>query len=232
MAINHGYIGRAPSDSSVTIARQSNTASGVTTTFTFSAGYDVGYLDVYINGARLINVTDYAATDGSTITLSAPAQDLDVVEFVAYKAFNVTNNVISASGDFSVGADLSITGNLSVGGDSTFTGGIDVDGHTELDDVNVSGIVTATSFVGDGSQLTGVSGFATALSNDSTSLLNRIFKTPKQLDLTAGTFLRVVSDTPSGDIAFMREGVIHVAVGATFQVGAATTLITNVLGVF
>ena len=226
MAINHGYIGRAPSDSSVTIARQSNTASGVTTTFTFSAGYDVGYLDVYINGARLINVTDYAATDGSTITLSAPAQDLDVVEFVAYKAFNVTNNVISASGDFSVG------GNLSVGGDSTFTGGIDVDGHTELDDVNVSGIVTATSFVGDGSQLTGVSGFATALSNDSTSLLNRIFKTPKQLDLTAGTFLRVVSDTPSGDIAFMREGVIHVAVGATFQVGAATTLITNVLGVF
>ena len=69
--INHGYIGRAPSDSSVTITRQSNTASGVTTTFTFSAGYDVGYLDVYINGARLINVTDYAATDGSTITLSA-----------------------------------------------------------------------------------------------------------------------------------------------------------------
>ena len=62
-----------------------------------------------------------------------------------------------------------------------------------------------TSFVGDGSQLTGVSGF-TLLSNDSTSLLNRIFKTPKQLDLTAGTFLRVVSDTPSGDIAFDERG--------------------------
>ena len=73
-----------------------------------------------------------------------PAQNLDVVEFVVIKKlFNVTNNVVSASGDFSVGADLSITGNLSVGGDSTFTGGIDVDGHTELDDVNVSGIVTA-----------------------------------------------------------------------------------------
>ena len=160
MADRSGYIGRAPGDSSVTIARQSNTASGVTTTFTFNAGYDVGYLDVYINGARLINVTDYAATDGSTITLSAPAQNLDVVEFVAYKAFNVAS-VSSSTGNFSVGNDLSITGNLSVGGDSTFTGDIDVDGNTELDDVNVSGVVTATSFFGDGSNLTGIVAGAT-----------------------------------------------------------------------
>ena len=33
---------------------------------------------------------------------------------------------------------------LSVDGDSTFTGGIDVDGHTELDNVNVSGVVTTS----------------------------------------------------------------------------------------
>jgi len=39
---------------------------------------------------------------------------------------------------------------FSVAGDSTFTGGIDVDGHTELDDVNISGVVTATSFVKSG----------------------------------------------------------------------------------
>ena len=231
MADRSGYIGRAPGDSSVTIARQTNTATGVTTTFTFSAGYDVGYLDVYINGVRLVNITDYAATDTSTVTLTTPAQASDVVELVAYKAFNV-GNVSSATGNFSVGGDLSVTGNLSVGGDSTFTGDIDVDGHTELDDVNVSGVVTATSFVGDGSQLTGVSGFATALSSDSSSLLNRIFKTPRTLDIGAGTSIKVESDSSSGDTAFMREGVVHVAVGATFHVGSGTTLITNVLGVF
>lgn len=231
MADRSGYIGRAPGDSSVAIARQTNTATGVTTTFTFSAGYDVGYLDVYINGVRLVNITDYAATDTSTVTLTTPAQASDVVELVAYKAFNV-GNVSSSTGDFSVGGDLSVTGNLSVGGDSTFTGDIDVDGHTELDDVNVSGVVTATSFVGDGSQLTGVSGFATALSSDSSSLLNRIFKTPRTLDIGAGTSIKVESDSSSGDTAFMREGVVHVAVGATFHVGSGTTLITNVLGVF
>ena len=47
--------------------------------------------------------------------------------------------------------------------------------------VTVSGgIVTATQFVGDGSELTGVSGFATALSSDTTSVLNN-FKTPERI---------------------------------------------------
>ena len=36
------------------------------------------------------------------------------------------------------------------------TGTLDVDGHTELDNVNVSGVLTATSFSGDGSNLTGI----------------------------------------------------------------------------
>ena len=38
-----------------------------------------------------------------------------------------------------------------------------------------SGIVTAQKFVGDGSELNGVSGLGTALSNDSTSLLNTLY---------------------------------------------------------
>ena len=41
--------------------------------------------------------------------------------------------------------------------------------------LKLSGIVTATKFVGDGSQLAGVSGLGTALSNDSTSPLNTLY---------------------------------------------------------
>ena len=100
---------------------------------------------------------------------------------------------------------------------------------TKLD---VDGTVTATSFVGDGANLTGVSGFATALSTDSTSPLNVFFKTPKQVNIGAGTSLTVESDATSGNVAFVREGIIHVATGATFHVKSSTTLVTNVLGVF
>ena len=38
-----------------------------------------------------------------------------------------------------------------------------------------SGIITAQKFVGDGSQLNGISGVGTALSNDSTSPLNTLY---------------------------------------------------------
>tara|TARA_A100001388_G_scaffold217516_1_gene168024 strand:- start:6 stop:410 length:405 start_codon:yes stop_codon:yes gene_type:complete len=42
-----------------------------------------------------------------------------------------------------------------VSGISTFQD-IDVDGHTNLDNVSISGVVTATQFNGDGSQLSGL----------------------------------------------------------------------------
>ena len=46
---------------------------------------------------------------------------------------------------------------------------------TRQGNATFSGIVTATKFVGDGSELNGVSGLGTALSNDSTSSLNTLY---------------------------------------------------------
>ena len=115
MADRSGYIGRAPGDSSVVVARQTFSPTGIQTDFTFASGYVVGYLDLYLNGARLIEGQDFTATDGSVVGLTTYAQNGDVLELVAYKAFNATN-VQSAGGDFSVGANLSVTGTLTVGG--------------------------------------------------------------------------------------------------------------------
>ena len=92
MADRSGYIGRAPGDSSVVVSRQIFNTTGVTTDFTFSSGYTVGYLDLYLNGSCLIEGPDYSASDGTTISLISPAQDGDVIEGVAYKAFNLTTD--------------------------------------------------------------------------------------------------------------------------------------------
>ena len=130
---------------------------------------------------------------------------------------------------------------LDVGGvvDATaFTGdgaGLTGVANTDIinsEQINVSGVVTASSFVGDGSQITGVSGFATALSADTTSILNSVFKTPRELTVGTGVSVTIESDAASGNIAFMREGSIHVGSGSTFHVGSGTTLLTNILSVF
>jgi len=109
---------------------------------------------------------------------------------------------------------------------------VGVNSTTPVEKLNVVGVVSATSFFGSGANLTGVSGFATALSSDATSPLNVFFKTPEQVNIGAGTSISVESDDASGNAAFVREGIIYVGVGATFHVGSGTTLHTNVLGVF
>ena len=109
--------------------------------------------------------------------------------------------------------------------------GINSTAPTEALDV-VGNIKATGTISGDGSLLTGVSGFANALSSDQSSPLSVFFKTPKQVNIGAGTSVSVESDAASGNVAFIRESIVHVAVGATFHVKTSTTLATNVLGVF
>jgi len=138
MSAKYGYIGNNPSDTSVVVAKQVFAPTGVQTTFTFVSGYSIGYLDVYINGARQVEGQDYNATDTSTVGLSSAAQGGDIIELVAYKAFNVAT-VDTIPGDLRVQGKLTVVG-LTTGSNAFY-----------------SGIVTATSFVGDGSGLTGIS---------------------------------------------------------------------------
>ena len=55
----------------------------------------------------------------------------------------------SVSADNLVGSALSISGFSTFTGAAEFKSSIDVDGHTELDNVNVSGAITATTFTGN-----------------------------------------------------------------------------------
>ena len=95
---------------------------------------------------------------------------------------------------------------------------------------NISGIITASKFKGDGSELTGVSGFSTALSNDTSSLLNQIFKTNREASISETILIQ--SDAASGNMAFTRLNRIDVVGSGVLHIGAGTTFKMNVLDLF
>ena len=53
--------------------------------------YDPNFLDVYLNGIRLVNSTDYTATNGSSIVLSSGASVGDILNIVSFGTFNIAS---------------------------------------------------------------------------------------------------------------------------------------------
>ena len=109
--------------------------------------------------------------------------------------------------------DAIIPGDVGIGGTLTYEDVTNVDSIgviTARDGIRCTGIVTATAFHGDGANLTGVSGFSTALGNTQGTLENLCFKTPEAFTIGAGTSIRIESDNTSGNTAFTRLGKINV----------------------
>ena len=81
------------------------TATGSQTTFSGvddsgnTLGYDSGYLDVYLNGVKLVNGTDFTATNGTSIVLASAAVATDILEVIAYGTFQLANFNIDAAND-------------------------------------------------------------------------------------------------------------------------------------
>ena len=94
--------------------------------------------------------------------------------------------------------------------------------------LNLSGIVTATKFVGDGSELSGVSGLGTALSNVSTNPLNKLYYVNSILSIDSS----VIGDPPSTALAVYTnyaEIRIEESVDLTIESG---DLVPDVLDLF
>ena len=80
-----GYIGNIPTPQA-TQTRDVFTATASQTSFATS-GYTPGFLDVFLNGVKLVNGTDFTASNGSDVVLSSGAAVNDIVEIVAYTTF-------------------------------------------------------------------------------------------------------------------------------------------------
>ena len=138
------------------------------TEFTVTGGYRINELAVYRNGVRLAQGRDFTASDGTTVTLTNGATLNDVIEFVVFDSFNVAGTIVSAASSQTLSGDLNVTGKLYGGtvdtdslniGVGTFVSAVHVGTAITIDaagNTNTTGIVTAASFSGDGSALTGL----------------------------------------------------------------------------
>jgi hypothetical protein len=95
----YGASGWQNAGSSVngTSDRYNYTATASQTTFTGvdnngnTLAYDAGFIDVYLNGVKLLNGTDVTVSSGTSVVLATGATLNDVVDIVAYGTFTVAS---------------------------------------------------------------------------------------------------------------------------------------------
>ena len=96
----------------------------------------------------------------------------------------------------------------------------------------VAGVITATTFKGDGSELEGIVGFATAVSEDTTHFASDFYTATHSRQVPANTQYTVQGNANAGNVVFTKLGQIHVAAGATFHVANGTTFSMDSLNIF
>ena len=99
-----------------TSARFTFTISGTPTTvsgndnYGNTLAYDAGFVDVYLNGVRMVNATDVTVTSGTSIVFANALSNGDTVDIIAFGTFQVANIAASAITSGTLGAARGGTG--------------------------------------------------------------------------------------------------------------------------
>jgi hypothetical protein len=95
----YGGSGFTAAGSSVngTSSRQTYTATSGQTTFNIT--YDAGFVDVYLNGVKLLAGTDFTATSGTAVVLASGATAGDILDLVAYGTFSLSTHYTKTESD-------------------------------------------------------------------------------------------------------------------------------------
>lgn len=144
-------------------------------TTTFPATYDAGYVDVYLNGVKLVVGTDVTATSGTNVVLASAAATGDNIGIVGYGTFQLANFSVGEANDVDLTGNannailafdttdsrfeptltptltsLTTTGNVSVGGN------LDVTGSFDMSDANITNIgsIALDTITDDGGTIT------------------------------------------------------------------------------
>jgi hypothetical protein len=107
-----GYIGSKASVVSSGAERKKTFEITTSTTSLTGLSYTVDQVHVFHNGVRLVDGTDYTATNGTSITLTSAAESGDEVVVVSYATFQ-TSDTVSASTGGTFAGDVTVTGNFT-----------------------------------------------------------------------------------------------------------------------
>ena len=110
------------------------------TAFTPTGGYIINQIAVYRNGVRLVDGRDFTARDGSLVTLASGCTADDVVEFQIFDDFKVADAINQNDSEQTIDGNLNIVGILSA---TTLTGAGD----------NITGLSTGVSINAAGGAL-------------------------------------------------------------------------------
>jgi len=116
-----GYIGSNIGTIANAAERKQTYSITTATTSLTGLAYTPTKVHVFHNGVRLVDGTDYTATNGTSITLTNAAQNGDEVVVISYPSFQTSDTVSAANGG-------TFAGNVTFSGTTT---GLDVNG-TEL----------------------------------------------------------------------------------------------------
>ena len=205
----------------VITARKGIVSSGVVTATAFHGdGSALTGIDATALKDPAGNVKIQAQASGAMHTGFSTMQNLRVTGVATFGSGSTTidNNIINVGTALTLGHTQGVqfhTQNLhSVG--------------FEVNQINASGIITASKFVGDGSDLLNLpAGLGTALSSTQTNPLNKIYYTNTVLGIDNTTTIDVPA---SASAAYTQYAEINVADGADLIISDGDDLIPDVLG--
>ena len=191
------------------------TATAGQTSFPFT--YNVGFLDVFVNGVKLQH-SEFGATNGTSVTLTHGAFLGDQVEFISYNTTATGGGGGGGGGGISnVVEDTSpeLGGNLNLNNKNI----------TGTGNISITGDVTATNFSGNGSSLTNLN--ATNLTSG--TIPNGRF--PASLPAVSGANLTGINVFKTIAVSGQSDVVADsISDTVTFVAGSNMTLTTNAAG--
>ena len=130
-----GYIGSSVGNVANAAERKQTYSITTATTSLTGLAYTPTKVHVFHNGVRLVDSTDYTATNGTSITLTNAAQNGDEVVVISYPSFQTSDTVSAANGG-------TFAGNVIFSGTTT---GLDVNGTDLILDADGDSKIVAST---------------------------------------------------------------------------------------